>query len=51
MAGLGHFLEFEAVLGPDTDDAAGRPQLDGLMEKFAVATDDLLEGSYADLLG
>lgn len=51
VAGLGRFLEFEAVLGPETDDAEGRAQLDWLIEKFAIAAADLLEGSYADLLG
>lgn len=48
--GLGTFLEFEAVLGPDVDDAAGRQQVDDLMRRFGIRADDLLPGSYADLL-
>jgi predicted adenylyl cyclase CyaB len=59
VAGLGDFLEFEAVLGPETDailgpetaDAAGRAQLDQLIETFALDPGDLLSGSYGDMLG
>lgn len=51
VVGLGHFLEFEAVLGPETDDAEGRAQLERLMAQFAVDPTDLLEGSYSDMLG
>jgi adenylate cyclase, class 2 len=51
VAGLGQFLEFEAVLGPTVDDAAGRAQLDRLMEQFGIRSDDLLSGSYSDMLG
>lgn len=47
---LGSFLEFEAVLSPTVNDAEGRAQLDELAEKFAIAGDDLLAGSYADML-
>jgi len=50
VAGLGSFLEFEAVLGPQVDDAAGRVQLDELLERFAVDPADLLSGSYADMI-
>jgi predicted adenylyl cyclase CyaB len=51
VVSLGSFLKFEAVLGPDSSDADGRAQLDRLTEAFSVSTDDLLAGSYADLLG
>ena len=50
VTGLGSFLEFEAVLGPDVDEAAGRSQLDDLAEKFSVDRLDLLAGSYGDMI-
>lgn len=50
VKGLGRFLEFEAVLGPGVDDAAGQRQLDHLALEFSVDQGDLLAGSYADLL-
>jgi len=50
VVGLGHFLEFEAVLGPEVDDAAGRAQLERLMREFAIDASDLLSGSYGDML-
>jgi adenylate cyclase len=50
VAGLGWFLEFEAVLSPKIDDAKGRSQLDDLMHRFEIGPDDLVPGSYADLL-
>ena len=51
MAGLGAFLEFEAVLGPDIDDSKGRTQLQELTAKFALEPADLLSGSHADMVG
>jgi len=51
VLGLGTFLEFEAVLGSQLDEAAGRAQVEELIERFAVAPDDLLSGSYGDMLG
>lgn len=50
VAGLGCFLEFEAVLGPDIDDAAGHAQLNELCARFGIRPEDQLAGSYADLL-
>jgi len=50
VAELGSFLEFEAVLGPQVDDAAGRAQLDELRERFALDPADLLADSYADMI-
>lgn len=47
---LGLFLEFEAVLGPEVDDARGRGQLDELAGLFSLAPADLESGSYADLI-
>ncbi len=50
VVGLGHFLEFEAVLGPEMDDGAGRAQVEGLLQRFAIDPADLLTGSYGDTL-
>lgn len=49
VEGLGSFLELEAVLGPRVDDAAGRAQLDALVETLAVDAADLLSDSYGDM--
>lgn len=49
VEGLGSFLEFEAVLGPDADETAGRAQVEELLEKFSVTPADLLPASYADM--
>jgi len=50
VTGLGSFLEFEAVLGPDVDDAKGHKQLETLIEKFAISPPDRLPNSYADMV-
>jgi adenylate cyclase, class 2 len=50
VVGLGRFLEFEAVLGPGVDDATGRCQLERLREQFGITPDDLLAGSYAEMV-
>lgn len=47
---LGRFLEFEAVLSPQVDDARGRAQLDELVALFSIDKSDLQSGSYADLI-
>ncbi|MHC4407349.1 MAG: class IV adenylate cyclase [Planctomycetota bacterium] len=47
---LGSFLEFEAVLGPTVDAQTGRRQVDSLAERFALARNDWLTGSYAEML-
>jgi len=48
--GLGTFLEFEAVMGPDRDDDATHALLAHLRADFAIAPADLLAQSYSDLL-
>jgi adenylate cyclase class 2 len=48
--GAGSFLEFEAVLSDQIDDLAGQRQIDDLRREFAIAADDLLAGSYSDML-
>ncbi len=50
VAGLGTFLEFEAVLGPGVEDAAGHARLAGLQQQFGIAPADLLPGSYSDMI-
>ncbi len=47
---LGAFIEFEAVLGPETDDQAGREQLAWLSGEFGLAPADFVETSYAEML-
>jgi adenylate cyclase, class 2 len=54
VAGLGTFLEFEAVLGPSSagrlvDDDAGRAQLADLRRRFGLRDADLLSGSYGEM--
>jgi adenylate cyclase, class 2 len=55
VEGLGTFLEFEAVLGPtrhgaDVDDDAGRAQLAELRRRFDLREEDLLTGSYGEMI-
>lgn len=50
VTGLGSFLEFEAVLGPEVDDTAGRAQVDELIRRFAIGRADLVSGSYSDMV-
>ena len=50
VEGLGQFLEFEAVLSAEIDDAAGRRQLETLMAQFNIRPEDLLAGSYTDMI-
>jgi predicted adenylyl cyclase CyaB len=50
VEGLGSFLEFEAVLGAEVDDAMGHRQLDELARQFGLDQADLLSGSYADMI-
>lgn len=50
VAGLGDFLEFEAVLGEMDDDAAGQGQIAWLRERFAVRDEDLLSTSYLEMM-
>ncbi len=49
VEGLGQFLEFEAVLSPEIDEAAGREQLEQLIGEFHIQPADLLAGSYTDM--
>jgi adenylate cyclase class 2 len=49
--GLGVFLEFEAVLGPDADEPTSRERLDFLSRQFDLTPNRLLKESYSDMLG
>jgi predicted adenylyl cyclase CyaB len=50
VVGLGQFLEFEAVLGAEHSDADGHAQLDRLTAQFGIRPDDLLSGSYGEMV-
>lgn len=50
VAGLGSFLEFEAVLDRAFDERSAHVELADLQRRFEIRPADLLEGSYADLL-
>ena len=50
VAGLGHFIEFEAVLGAEADEAAGLALIDSLMRHFAISPADLLANSYGEMV-
>jgi predicted adenylyl cyclase CyaB len=50
VADLGTFLEFEAAVSGDTDDAAANEQVGWLQKQFQLAHADLMSGSYGDML-
>lgn len=50
VAGLGSFVEFEAVLGPQSSDAEGAAQVARLSSLLRVAEADLVDRSYGDLV-
>ncbi|MBX7256081.1 MAG: class IV adenylate cyclase [Candidatus Hydrogenedentes bacterium] len=47
---LGNFIEFEAVLSDEFDDADGSQKVAWLSEQFGIRESDLLPSSYIDLL-
>ncbi|HUI24640.1 MAG TPA: class IV adenylate cyclase [Candidatus Kryptonia bacterium] len=47
--GLGSFLEFEAIVDEHCDDAEALAKLQRLRAAFAIASDQIVSGSYADL--
>ncbi len=51
VEGLGTFLEFEAVLTPEEADEAGHATLRELRSALGVTDEELIAGSYSDLLG
>lgn len=50
VEGLGEFLEFEAVLTPKTTDQPGKNQVAELQQRFEITDEQLITGSYADML-
>ena len=50
VQGLGSFMEFEAVMGPDTPEDMGEPLVRKLLKRFNIAEPDLIAGSYSDML-
>jgi adenylate cyclase, class 2 len=51
VAGLGTFIELEAVMGPDEPDEIGQQKVAMFRERLAIADEDLVGVSYSDLLG
>jgi predicted adenylyl cyclase CyaB len=47
---LGRFIEFEAVMGEEHDDATTQARLRELREAFGIGDGDLVAVSYADLV-
>jgi predicted adenylyl cyclase CyaB len=48
--GLGTFIEFEAVMGPGHDDGEAQALIERLRRELGIAEDDLLSGSYGDMM-
>jgi predicted adenylyl cyclase CyaB len=50
VAGLGRFVELEGVAGEEGDPAQFEEELARLQEALGIRSEDLIAGSYADLL-
>jgi len=50
VAGLGHFMELEVVMGDIEPESAGEAEAAELMEKLGIIPGDLVEGAYVDML-
>ena len=50
VEGLGDFLEFEVVLSEDVSEREGHRIVDDLRREFDINDEDLISGSYADLV-
>jgi len=50
VEGLGAFIEFEVVVTSGATEDSCRAQAAGLLAAFGLTDDDLIAGSYADLL-
>ena len=50
MKGLGKFIEFEKVLGDESEREAGRLELETLRKYFQIPDEDLMASSYSDLV-
>jgi len=50
VAGLGKFVEFEKVLGDESEREAGRIHLESLRRYFQIPDEDLMASSYSDFV-
>jgi len=50
VEGLGTFIEFEGVVGPDADEVASKHRVDRLVGEFGIRDEDQIGESYSDLL-
>jgi adenylate cyclase class IV len=50
VEGLGTFLEFEAIVGEQCDDAAAHGKIKELIQTFALSSADIADISYSDML-
>ncbi len=50
VVGLGDFLEFEGVLQSEATSAVTQAKVEHLVAAFALSPDDLLSGSYSDMI-
>ena len=50
VEGLGTFIEFEAVLSDEYDDADGHQKLGWLQEQFNIRPEHVIDVSYSDLM-
>jgi adenylate cyclase, class 2 len=49
VVGLGQFIEFEAVVGPQVDEATAHALIGSLTHHFGVSPADLLANSYGEM--
>jgi predicted adenylyl cyclase CyaB len=49
VEGLGNFVEFEAVLGPEEDAVLAQGRLDELCDRLQLHPDQFIAGSYLDM--
>jgi adenylate cyclase, class 2 len=49
--GLGHYLEFEAVLSEDAGSDISQERVDYLTRVLGIRPQDTIAGSYSDLAG
>ena len=50
VAGLGKFIEFEKVLGGESEREAAARELEGMQSYFQITNEDLMASSYSDLV-
>ncbi len=50
VKGLGKFIEFEKVLGDESEREPGRQELEALRRYFQIPDEDLMASSYSDLV-